>query len=67
MTDIDCNFSIHDFRMVEGPNNTNLIFDIAVPYECTLCDKEIKDMLDIKIKTLGQNYKLVVKIEKQTL
>ena len=67
VTDIDCNFSIHDFRMVEGPNNTNLIFDVAVPYECTLCDSEIKDLLDAKIKTLGENYKLVVKIEKQTL
>ena len=67
VTDIDCNFSIHDFRMVEGPNNTNLIFDVAVPYECSLCDSEIKDLLDKKIKTLGENYKLVVKIEKQTL
>ena len=67
VTDIDCNFSIHDFRMVEGPNNTNLIFDVAVPYECTLCDSEIKDLLDAKIKTLNGNYKLVVKIEKQTL
>ena len=67
VTDIDSSFSIHDFRMVEGPNNTNLIFDIAVPYECVLCDKEIKDILDIKIQTLGNNYKLVVKIEKQTL
>ena len=67
VTDIDSSFSIHDFRMVEGPNNTNLIFDVAVPYECTLCDKDIKEMLDIKIKKIGDNYKLVVKIEKQTL
>ena len=67
VTDIDTSFSIHDFRMVEGPNNTNLIFDVAVPYECKLCDNEIKDLLNIKIKTLGDNYKLVVKIEKQTL
>ena len=67
VTDIDNSFSIHDFRMVEGPNNTNLIFDVAVPYECTLCDSEIKDLLDEKIKILGDSYKLVVKIEKQTL
>ncbi len=67
ITDIDGEFSMHDFRMVEGPNFTNLIFDIAVPYECTLSDKEIKEMLDAKIKSLGENYRLVVKIEKQTL
>ena len=67
VTDIDGTFSIHDFRMVEGPNNTNLIFDVAVPYECTLCDNEIKQLLNEKIKNLGSNYKLVVKIEKQTL
>ena len=24
--------SIHDFRMVQGPTHTNLIFDAVVPY-----------------------------------
>lgn len=64
---IDEEFSIHDFRMVKGPNNTNLIFDIAVPYESNLGDEQIKQLLKEKILVLGPNYRLVVKIEKQTL
>ena len=67
VTDIDKEFSMHDFRMVKGPNNTNLIFDVAVPYECKLCDEEILSLLNQKVANLDSNYKLVVKIEKQTL
>ena len=67
VTDIDKYFSMHDFRMVKGPNNTNLIFDVAVPYECKLCDEEILSLLNQKVANLDGNYKLVVKIEKQTL
>ena len=33
---LDRRLSIHDFRIVEGPTHTNLIFDIAVPFECKL-------------------------------
>jgi divalent metal cation (Fe/Co/Zn/Cd) transporter len=34
--------SIHDFRMVTGKTHTNLIFDIAVPFEYSLSDDEIR-------------------------
>lgn len=67
VTDIDKEFSMHDFRMVKGPNNTNLIFDVAVPYENKLSDSEIIDLLNQKVASLDGNYKLVVRIEKQTL
>lgn len=29
---VDASFTIHDFRMVEGPSHTNLIFDVVVPH-----------------------------------
>ena len=67
VTDIDKDFSMHDFRMVKGPNNTNLIFDVAVPYENKLSDSEIIDLLNQKVASFDGNYKLVVRIEKQTL
>lgn len=65
--EIDKDVSIHDFRMVKGPNNTNLIFDIAVPYECEICDEKIKELLTEKVNCLEGNYRLVCKVEKQTL
>ncbi len=67
VTDIDKDFSMHDFRMVKGPNNTNLIFDVAVPYENELSDGEILTLLKQKVSNLDGNYRLVVRIEKQTL
>ena len=37
------NVSIHDFRMVPGDSHTNLIFDVVVPHEIKLPDREIKE------------------------
>ena len=31
-TNLDRRLSIHDFRMVEGPTHTNLIFDVVTPF-----------------------------------
>lgn len=38
---VDARITVHDFRMVRGTTHSNLIFDVAVPFECTLTDKEI--------------------------
>jgi len=37
------NVTIHDFRMVPGDSHTNLIFDVVVPHEIKLSDREIKE------------------------
>ena len=37
--------SIHDFRMVPGKGHTNLIFDVVVPHDVKLPDKEIKNRI----------------------
>ncbi|MBQ3136219.1 MAG: cation transporter [Clostridia bacterium] len=42
----DDRISIHDFRMVKGEKQTNLIFDIALPSELMPKRKEVKDKLD---------------------
>jgi len=41
--------SIHDFRMVVGETHTNLIFDINIPLDFPMSDKEIKNAIDHKI------------------
>ena len=43
---IDSRLTVHDFRMVRSPGHTNLIFDIALPADLTLREKEIKARLD---------------------
>ena len=39
--EVDPSLLIHDFRIVPGDTHTNLIFDIAVPYEIKMTDEEI--------------------------
>lgn len=61
--EMDKSFSIHDFRMVFGENRTNVLFDLAVPYDCKLNKEEIKSVLDNKVALIDQKYCLVVTIE----
>ena len=62
---LDRRLSIHDFRMVEGPSHTNLIFDIAVPFECKLTNVEITNLLKERIRNLDDgNYCAVIQIDR---
>ena len=57
--------SIHDFRIVEGPTHTNLIFDVAVPFECKLTNVEITNLLKERIRNMDDgNYCAVIQIDR---
>ena len=61
---LDRRLSIHDFRIVEGPTHTNLIFDIAVPFECKLTNVEITNLLKERIRNMDDgNYCAVIQID----
>lgn len=55
--------SIHDFRMVQGPTHTNLIFDAMVPYGFSLSNEEVKEGLEKLVSTHWENYFAVVHVE----
>ena len=62
---LDRRLSIHDFRMVEGPSHTNLIFDIAAPFECKLTNVEITNLLKERIRNMDDgNYCAVIQIDR---
>ena len=63
--DIDEEFSMHDFRIVRAVNYTNLIFEVAVPFETKLSDGEIEKLIKTRIKQLGKEYRPVIIVEKQ--
>ncbi len=46
LQDEDSRITIHDFRMVKGKENTNLIFDMVLPAELMNQQKRIKKALD---------------------
>ncbi len=60
--EINQDITIHDFRMVNGPTHTNLIFDAVVPY--TLNETEAEAEICKKVGELEGNYFAVVKIDK---
>ena len=57
---IDQRFSLHDFRMVRGPSHTNLIFDLAIPYESDGERDEILRKIDECIQFEDSKYHAVV-------
>ena len=50
----DSRITIHDFRMVQGKDNTNLIFDVALPADMMKKQKAIKKQLDEGLNQQGQ-------------
>lgn len=60
----DPSASIHDFRMVSGTDQINLIFDLVLPYsykkeEC----RKFTDDLEGKLKKIDQRYNCVITVE----
>lgn len=63
--DLDSSYSIHDFRVVPGKNNTNLIFDVLIPFDSKYKDKELLAIISQEAeKRLGAGYSLVVQIDR---
>ena len=56
-------FSLHDFRMVFGEKRTNVLFDVAVPYEYMEKKEEISKHLEKKISGLDEKYCAVITVE----
>lgn len=63
--DIDARIRIHDFRMVPGTTHTNLIFDMAVPFEVKQSDATLKARLAECIAAEAPNYYTVITIDRE--
>ena len=61
---INKDFSVHDFRIVQGDTHTNVIFDLVVPYECNEKNDIILKKVTEAIKSVDQKLIPVVYIEK---
>ncbi len=52
---IDPRLSIHDFRIVDGPTHTNVIFDAVLPNDSKLTEEEAVAQLETLVHILWQN------------
>lgn len=58
------NVTFHDFRIVNGPTHTNLIFDVVIPYDYIMSDNATRAYLEYKIKEIDESYFAVIEIDK---
>ena len=62
---LDPEVSIHDFRMVSGKDQNNLIFDMVVPFEYDgKKQEELKKSVAKLLRLTGENYQCVITVER---
>ena len=65
---IDKRLMFHDFRMVSGEKNTNLIFDIVVPAGMSDAEADaVRDKIALAAKHIDQSYRCVITIDRDYL
>ena len=61
--EMNVEYSIHDFRMTDGGERINLIFDLVVPREENIDKNEIEQKIKEKIHSIDKRYYAVLKVE----
>ncbi len=61
--EISDEMSIHDFRVVDGPTHTNLIFDLIAPHKFHLNNNEIIQSIENKLSKIDERYFVVITVE----
>lgn len=54
--------SMHDFRVVDGPTHTNLIFDVVLPSK--IAENDFRNMVECEVKQLDEKYFTVINIDR---
>ena len=57
---IDEKLTFHDFRVVDGPTRTNLIFDIVIPHGFTMSENDLSEELRSRVSNIDKRYALVL-------
>lgn len=60
---VDGRLSIHDFRVVEGPSHTNLIFDTLLPSDMKCSNREICQKIEDEISKIDERFFCVITVD----
>ncbi len=61
LKEINGNLSLHDFRMTpKCENRTNFIFDVVLPSELEISEKELRQRIDDAVKKINPTYYTVI-------
>lgn len=64
LSDMNENYTVHDFRIVDGRTHTNLIFDVVIPQDSKINPVMLKERIRAKVKEQSPDYHVVCQIEK---
>lgn len=65
LNEIDDNLSFHDFRMVNGQNNINLIFDILLSDKYNRDKNKLKTQIDEKLQKIDPRLHTIITFDNQ--
>ena len=63
VTEMNVNYSIHDFRVRRYAGDTTLIFDVTIPAEDTMSHHELMAQIDTKIKHYDPDFNTLIQID----
>lgn len=61
---IDAQLSLHDFRIVQGPTHTNMIFDVVAPYKFPMTDSQLTEAVNHAITREHPEFFTVIEVDK---
>lgn len=64
IAEISPEITMHDFRIVDGPTHTNLIFDLVLPRKSELTEQDLKDMVDSMVTAKDSRCFTVINIDR---
>lgn len=64
VSEIDPVITMHDFRIVDGPTHTNLIFDLVLPRKSDIMEQDLKDMVESMVTAKDSRCFTVINIDR---
>lgn len=55
--------TMHDFRVVEGPTHSNLIFDLVIPHDFSMTEVDVVNRVKEQIRGLQGSYYVVIQVD----
>lgn len=62
--EIESDATIHDFRVVDGPTHTNLIFDVVLPYKSKLSEEQFRTEVEKRVRQRNGKCFCVINIDR---
>ena len=63
ITEMNKEYSIHDFRMTDGGEHINLIFDLVIPRDSKIDKEEVQKEAQKRLHDINNKINAVIKVE----